>query len=157
MKAVVGISAKSGKTDDLLPLLKGKITCFAGQSAVGKSSLCNALTGSKFFEVGELSEKIMRGKNTTTAASLVRLSDNTFIVDTPGFNMLDVFDISAEDLDLYYDEYVELSGKCKYHRCTHIAEPGCEVKRKVASGELSSARYERYKTLFATLKNQKKY
>ena len=51
VKAVVGISAKSGKTDDLLPLLKGKITCFAGQSAVGKSSLCNALTGSKFFEV----------------------------------------------------------------------------------------------------------
>lgn len=157
VKSIVGISAKSGKIDRLLPLLEGKITCFAGQSAVGKSSLCNALTGNDCFEVGDLSEKIMRGKNTTTAASLVRLSDNTFIVDTPGFSMLDIFDISAEELDLYYDEYVELSGKCKYHRCTHIAEPDCEVKRKVASGDLSNERYERYKTLFAALKNEKKY
>ena len=71
--------------------------------------------------------------------------------------MLDIFDVSAEELDLYYDEYVELSGKCKYHRCTHIAEPDCEVKRKVVSGELSNERYERYKTLFAALKNEKKY
>ncbi|MGN1093898.1 MAG: ribosome small subunit-dependent GTPase A [Candidatus Neoclostridium sp.] len=157
VRAIVPVCAKSGYIEKLLPLLKNRITCLAGQSAVGKSSLCNALTGSDCFEEGELSERIMRGKNTTTVASLVRISDGTFIVDTPGFSMLDVFDVTADELDLYYDEYVELSVGCKYHRCTHVAEPDCEVKRKVASGELSSERYERYKTLYETLKNAKKY
>lgn len=157
VKAMVSVNAQSGDVKNLLPLLKGKITCFAGQSAVGKSSLCNALIGTNSFEVGELSEKILRGKNTTTAALLVRIAENSFIADTPGFSMLDVFKVRADELDLYYDEYVSLSGKCKYHRCTHISEPDCEVKRKVESGELSPLRYERYKTLLQTLKNDKRY
>lgn len=157
VKAVVGVSALKGDASALLPFLSGKTTCFAGQSAVGKSSLINLLVGKNQCEVGDLSDKILRGKNTTTAASLIKLSDETFVVDTPGFSMLDVFDVKADDVDLYYDEYVALSGKCKYHRCTHITEPDCEVKRHVEAGLLPRERYERYKIISANMKAGKKY
>ena len=75
----------------------------------------------------------------------------------PGFSMLDVFDIDDTDLDLYYYDYVKLSMHCNYHRCTHTVEPGCEVKRKVESGEISKDRYERYVTLYNQIKNKRKF
>ncbi len=155
VKAIISVCAKNGVVDELLPLLKDKITCFSGQSAVGKSLLANALLGDEINETGCMSEKIKRGKNTTTAAALIKLSDSGFIVDTPGFSMLDVFDIDAVDLDLYYDEYLAVADKCRYHRCSHIAEPDCEVKRRVESGELNKERYERYVAIFNMLKQNK--
>ena len=141
----------------IMPLLKDKITCLAGQSAAGKSSLINLITGKKQCEVGQLSEKIQRGKNTTTAVSLVPVGENSYVADTPGFSLLDVFDIDADDLDLYYNVYVDLSDKCRYRRCKHIAEPGCEVKRRVDAGLLSKERYERYKQITSELQSKNKY
>lgn len=59
------ISAKTGEgLEELKGYFEGKTLAFAGQSAVGKSSIINALSGEN-LEVGELSAKINRGKNTT--------------------------------------------------------------------------------------------
>jgi len=154
---IVSVSATEGKIDELIPLLKGKTTCFAGQSAVGKSSLTNAIMGYELHEVGSVSERIQRGKNTTTTAALIKTEYGGYIVDTPGFSMLDVFDIDALDLDLYYEDYVTLSGECKYHRCTHTVEPGCEVRRQVEAGLISKERYDRYVILYNSIKNKKKF
>lgn len=156
VKAIISVCAINNDISEIKPLLNEKITCLAGQSAVGKSSLTNAISGKKMSETGNISEKIKRGKNTTTAAALIKISDNGFIVDTPGFSMLDVFEIDANELDLYYDEYFSISDKCKYHRCSHIAEPDCEVKRRVATGELSRERYDRYVIIHNSLKQNKK-
>ena len=68
-----------------------------------------------------------------------------------------MFDIDALDLDLYYEDYVTLSGGCKYHRCTHTVEPGCEVKRQVEAGLISKERYDRYVILYNSIKNKKKF
>lgn len=153
---IISVCAKTGEISQLVDALKGKFSCFAGQSAVGKSSMINALHGEKIAKSGELSGN-NRGKNTTTRATLYSLDENTFIADTPGFGLLDVFDVEYDELDLYYNEYVELSQCCKYHRCKHINEPGCEVKRRVAEGTLNKDRYERYIQTYNELKSKKKY
>lgn len=153
---VISVCAKDNEISQLIDVLKGKFSCFAGQSAVGKSSMINALHGEKIAKSGELSA-INRGRNTTTRATLYKLGESTFVADTPGFALLDLFDVDYDELDLYYSQYVDLSMKCKYHRCKHINEPDCEVKKRVQDGLLNKDRYLRYIETYNELKNKKKY
>ena len=155
--AVVSASAKEAKVDELLPVLQGKLVCFAGQSAVGKSTLSNAILGEELLKTGELSERIGRGKNTTTSATILNGNGFSFI-DTPGFSMLDVFEPDPEALGAYYDEYVTYSNDCKFHPCTHTLEPDCAVKKAVEEGKISAERYERYCKIYEESKlNFKRY
>lgn len=146
--AIISTSAKNGRIEELTEILKGKLVCFAGQSAVGKSTLSNAVLGGNVMETGELSEKIGRGKNTTTSASILTSPNGFYFIDTPGFSMLDVFEEDYAAIAAYYDEYVELADDCKFHPCTHTTEPDCAVKRAVERGEVSKERYERYLKIF---------
>lgn len=63
---VLDVIATSAKTklnkDKIFEKTKGKTACLAGQSAVGKSSLLNMLTGTESQETGGLSKKTERGK-----------------------------------------------------------------------------------------------
>ena len=153
---VVSVSAANGDTAALRPVLAGRLTALAGQSAVGKSSLVNALTGLS-RATGGLSERVMRGRNTTTRAEIVPLGGGAYIVDTPGFSMLDVFDVRAEELSDYYG-YTAFAGGCRFGgRCTHTSEPDCAVKRAVEAGETDRARYERYVKLYSALRNARRY
>ena len=68
---VILVSAEQKEVQDLKKEIKG-ICAFAGQSAVGKSSLINALLGNANAEVGELSKKVERGKQTTRMTSLYK-------------------------------------------------------------------------------------
>lgn len=149
---IISVSAVTGELDQLKFLLKNKLSCFAGQSAVGKSSIINCLLEQNRQTVGAVSQKNLKGKNTTTGAEIIKLEEGAFIIDTPGFSMLDIHEINYNELDLYYNEYNSLSSKCKYHRCTHSVEPQCAVRDAVEAGNLSKSRYERYLTLAADLK-----
>ena len=153
VSAVVTTSAKNGEIDELVSVIRGKLVCFAGQSGVGKSTLVNAILGEQKHKTGEISEKIMRGKNTTTSARIVETEDGLTIIDTPGFSMLDAFEEDYRALAAYYDDYVALADGCKFHPCTHTAEPDCAVKRAVDDGRLDKDRYDRYAAIFAETKN----
>jgi len=155
VKKIIYSCAKKGDIGLLKKVLLGKLTALAGQSAVGKSSIINALTKSEKQKTDALSEKIGRGKNTTTRAEIIKLSPKTYVIDTPGFSMLDIHGILEGELDLYYNEYVKESGDCKYNRCTHTTEPNCKIRELVESGELNMARYERYCQMHFSLKNKK--
>lgn len=155
VKDIIKTSVTQNDLKSLMPLLKGKLTCFAGQSAVGKSSISNLILGDLRQSVGSLSEKIGRGKNTTTSTQILKIDFDSYIIDTPGFSLLNVHGIDINDLDLYYNEFVELSDKCKFHRCSHTTEPSCAVIAAVNCGKLSKLRYERYKQLYYELKNKK--
>ena len=61
--------------DSLRSLLQGHLATVAGPSGAGKSSLVNALSGHRAMEVGEISAKIRRGKQTTRHVELVELPD----------------------------------------------------------------------------------
>ncbi|MBQ8882020.1 MAG: ribosome small subunit-dependent GTPase A [Clostridia bacterium] len=146
--AVVKVCAEKGEIEQLKPYLKDKLTCFAGQSGVGKSTLSNLIYGSMDRKVGQVSEKIGRGKNTTTTASIITTDDGFTLIDTPGFSMLDVFSVKYDELALYYNEFVFLADECKFHPCTHTTEPDCAVKRALIGGQINAQRYERYLKIF---------
>ncbi len=135
----------------------GKISCLAGQSAVGKSSIMNAIMPGLELEVGNLSRKTDRGKHTTRHAELWRMEGGGGIFDTPGFSLLETDELEPEKLSLLYPEMKSGIGKCRFAGCLHISEPDCEVKRIISAGKMSDNRYERYKTIINELKEMRKH
>ena len=133
----------------------GKIACFAGQSAVGKTSLLNALIPKLNSATGGLSAKSGRGVHTTRHSELHNV-DGGYLVDTCGFSLCDLHDVRSDELRLYLDDFVELAHGCKFTSCTHTVEPDCAVKLAVERGELCKERYERYLEEFAELKEAEK-
>lgn len=156
---VVDIVVTCAKTGDginrLLEIADNKTACLAGQSAVGKSSLLNAILGGEVLKTGGLSAKIERGTHTTRQSEIIKVYNARFI-DTCGFSMLELpLDFNPAELVSYYDEYSEYTVHCKFRTgCTHIAEPECAVKQAVAEGRLSKNRYERYIGLYEELKEK---
>jgi ribosome biogenesis GTPase len=155
---VLFLSARD-EEGDLAPVrdeIRGKTTVITGPSGAGKSTLINALCPGARMETGELSRKIARGKNTTRHVELLPAQEeNTFLVDTPGFTSLYLFDTRAEDLKAYYPEFAPYAGSCRYHGCNHVSEPGCGVRRAYQDGKIPRIRYENYLALFAELRDQK--
>ena len=136
----------------LQQLLAGKTTTVAGPSGVGKSSIINCLQSNIQMQTGSISEKIDRGKHTTRHSELIAVSEDTYILDTPGFSSLGLFDVTAETLAAYYPEFAAHEPYCKFAGCAHINEPVCGVKDAVKAGEIASVRYENYRLLYEELK-----
>ncbi len=157
MKIVFASILKSEGIEEIRELLKGKTTILAGPSGVGKSSMVNILAPNEIMEVGDLSEKIARGKQTTRHTELVEIGTDTFLCDSPGFSSLYLEDIDYRDLKNFYPEFDEYSGGCRFLTCNHINEPDCAVKAAVQEGKIGASRYENYCLLFNELKQKKGY
>ncbi len=140
---------------ELTEALYGKITAFAGQSAVGKSSILNAIDPALDIKTGGLSKKTARGKHTTRTSELMCISSaNAFVVDTPGFSVYGGEDIEPRELPLLYAEFAALT-PCRYTGCLHDKEPGCIVKDAVEDGTVDGERYARYIQLLGDLRKRK--
>ena len=148
---VFAASAKTGEgVDALREAMRGKVTCLAGQSAVGKSSLLNRLFGLE-LETGGLSRKTERGRHTTRRSEMMAI-DGMLVLDTPGFSLLELEQMEPQDFAELYPEYNELAGDCRFQPCLHDREPGCAVHAAVDAGKLSAVRWARYRELLAEVK-----
>lgn len=143
--------------EELKAVLGGKTTTVAGPSGVGKSSLINALQSNVRMETGAISAKIERGKNTTRHSEIIPISEDSFIVDTPGFSSLEVPGMEKEDLWRCYPEFIPCEPYCRFRGCSHINEPDCGVKEALAEGRISQERYRNYVLIYEEMKNIRKY
>lgn len=154
---VIFVSAlKKEGIDEFRLLLKGKTTAVAGPSGVGKSSLTNCVQSGIHMETGAISEKIERGKHTTRHTELIAIDDHTYIMDTPGFSSLDLFNMEKEELHEFYPEFHKYEEECRFLGCSHTHEPDCAVKEALEEGKISKVRYDNYKLLYEELKEKEK-
>ena len=143
--------------EEIKELLEGKTTTVAGPSGVGKSSIINRLQPEIQMETGEISEKIERGKPTTRHSEIIPVNEHTYLVDTPGFSSLLLFNLEKEELAGFYNEFSEYEPECKFIGCSHTHEPVCGVKNALEAGLISKVRYKNYCLLYEELEAKKKY
>ncbi|MED4549371.1 ribosome small subunit-dependent GTPase A, partial [Bacillus licheniformis] len=75
-------SMKSGRgIEDIIPHFQDKITVFAGQSGVGKSSLLNAISPDLELKTAGISAHLGRGKHTTRHVELIDINGG-LVADT---------------------------------------------------------------------------
>lgn len=154
---IIMTSAKNDDCKELASQIKGVCT-FAGQSAVGKSSLINALHGQDVEQVGDLAKKVERGKQTTRMVSLYKLGEDDYIADTAGFSKLDegLLDIDERKLANYYPDFVPYLNDCEYSSCTHTKEKKCGIAVAAKRGDIALVRYENYLKLYDAIKERRR-
>ena len=131
--------------DRLQEVMQDKISAIVGSSGVGKSSLLNALQPGLQLRIGEVDDRIHKGRHTTTEVMLLPLAFGGFVADTPGIRTLGLLEIDDEQgLDIHFPEMRPYIPECKFAACTHQHEPACAVKRAVETGNISPVRYESY-------------
>lgn len=131
--------------------IQGRLVAFTGNSGVGKSSVLNALEPELSLAVGEVSEKLGRGRHTTRHIELYRFRDGTLAADTPGFSSFDTdrMDVIVkEDLQYAFPDFAPYLGQCQFRDCAHRKEPGCAVRAALDGGRLEPTRYDSYLRLY---------
>ena len=156
---VLRASAVTGEgVEEVKAMLAGKISAFTGNSAIGKSSILNRIDSRFGLQVGDMSEKIARGRHTTRHVELFQLDNGGFVADTPGFSTFDAVrmeKLTKENLQQYFPEIDRFFAQCRFSDCKHIKEPSCVVREAVEQGEIAKSRYESYCMLYEEVAAQK--
>jgi len=149
------VSAETGEgVDALAAVIAGKVSAFTGNSGVGKSSILNALQPGFGLEVGEVSEKLGRGRHTTRHVELFPVAGG-LVADTPGFSSFDVEQmepIPKGELAGAFREFRPYLERCRFQGCAHVKERGCAVRSAVEMGEIAPSRHKSYVRLYEQAK-----
>ncbi len=133
----------------LVELKQKECSIFMGPSGVGKTTLLNMIIPGLHNSTSPVSHKIKRGKNTTRNVELFAVSNQSYIVDTPGFNMQPL-EVDIKLLpNLYseiYKQIIEEGIKCKFRNCLHLNDEGCNLNK-------SFERYSFYKEMIESFKS----
>ena len=153
---VLRISAETGEgLEELSGAIAGKVSTFTGNSGVGKSSILNALEPGFRLQVGEVSDKLGRGRHTTRHVELFRLRSGAIVADTPGFSSFDTEEIELrrpEELQYTFREFAPYLEQCRFTGCSHVKEKGCAVLAAVKAGEIAPSRHASYVRLYQQAK-----
>lgn len=131
----------------LAQLTPGVTVAFVGSSGVGKSTLINRLLGEEVLATNGLRNDD-KGRHTTTHRALLALPNGGLVIDTPGMRELGLWD-AGDGMDAAFEDIVSLAQRCRFHNCSHGAEPGCAIRAALADGTLSEEWWRSYQKLAA--------
>lgn len=147
---ILEVSALEASTieQQIKPLLKNKTTLLLGQSAMGKSTLLNALVPDAKANTQEHSLALDAGKHTTTATRLYHLPGQAGdLIDSPGVQAFGLAHLSLEDIERGFPEFTAHKAHCRFYNCTHRREPNCGVLKALSRGEIDPRRHALYERL----------
>lgn len=152
----------SAKTQDglenLVKMMRGKVSVMAGPSGVGKSSLLNSLVPGFNLRTGIMENDTGVGRHTTTHSELYNIGTlekyfglgeglDSWVADTPGFNILELKHPEPAEVVWQFPEILELAHDCKFLNCLHLGEIGCHVLKNIS--QISPGRFESYCAIVA--------
>ncbi len=150
------LMVSSHTQDGLKPLeeaLTGRISIFAGQSGVGKSSLLNTLLGLRDEQIltNDVSDVSGLGQHTTTAARLYHFPHGGDVIDSPGVREFGLWHLDAEQITNGFVEFHDYLGHCKYRDCKHDTDPGCAIREAVEKGAIAESRFANYHRILESM------
>jgi ribosome biogenesis GTPase len=127
-------------------LTPGQTSTMVGSSGAGKSTLINRLYGADVQATRSVSDKMGKGKHTTTTRDLILMPQGGMVIDNPGIREI-AFWSDDSGAGAAFPEIEELAGECRFTDCSHTGEPGCRVLRAVKAGDITQARLESYRKM----------
>lgn len=151
---MVSSHRKEGLTE-LESALTDRISIFAGQSGVGKSSLLNALLGLELSSAeiltNDVSDNSGLGQHTTTASRLYHFPHGGDVIDSPGVREFGLWHLEPEQITQGFVEFRDYLGGCKFRDCKHDTDPGCAIREAVEKGEIDESRFVNYHLILETM------
>lgn len=156
---VIAASAENGQgIEEIRQCIVNEIAVMTGPSGVGKSSILNAVLESPEAATQAISARLRRGKHTTRHVELYPLQQGGWLVDTPGFSVLEMPAIKKHVLAEYYPEFARYKEGCRFRNCLHYKENECGIRQALARGEIVSGRYDNYvHMLEEIMENERRY
>ena len=80
-------------------------------------------------------------------------------MDTPGFSLLEITNVKANELKNLFSEFKSYNNNCRFDDCVHIGgkPKDCAVLSAVEQGLIGESRYKNYTALYDTLKDIKEW
>ncbi|MEZ3501735.1 small ribosomal subunit biogenesis GTPase RsgA [Pantoea sp. KPR_PJ] len=152
---MVSSHAKEGLAE-LEAALTDRISIFAGQSGVGKSSLLNALLGldaaaETAIVTNDVSDVSGLGQHTTTASRLYHFPHGGDVIDSPGVREFGLWHLEPEQITRGFVEFREFLGSCKFRDCKHGNDPGCAIRAAVEEGLIDASRFDNYHRILESM------
>ena len=142
----------------LLPYLHDKSTLLLGQSAMGKSTLLNALVPDANALTQEHSQALGAGRHTTTSTRLYHVPNSSGkLIDSPGFQAFGLSHLTPSDIVHGFPEFAEAIAHCRFYNCTHRHEPGCGVVSALNAAQIQPERYALYQRLLSEYEAKSRY
>ena len=137
--------------EEILSLMKGKVSIFIGNTGVGKSTLLNRLFPDLDLRTAAISQKLGRGRHTTRQVELYPIEGGGYVADSPGFSSIELEQyepVRKEELAGCFREFQPFIDKCQFGDCSHRREKGCAVVQAVKDEIISPSRHESYIALY---------
>lgn len=156
---MVSSHAKDG-LNALQNALTDRISIFAGQSGVGKSSLLNALLGfdqqkDTAILTNDVSDVSGLGQHTTTASRLYHFPEGGDVIDSPGVREFGLWHLEPEQITRGFVEFRAFLGDCKFRDCKHDTDPGCAIREAVENGKIDQSRFYNYHRILESMAQMK--
>lgn len=130
--------------EEIISLMKDRISLISGNSGVGKTTLLNILNPELHLKTAEISDYHKQGKHITTFPEMHRLPFGGFAIDTPGLRGFGLVNINRNEIYHFFPEIFKVSKECRFYNCLHLDEPECAVRQAVDRGEVDPLRYRSY-------------